>query len=58
MITTTTRKLPFVNEHIKEKHHMQISGDVETLNFLLVLQKIKRKLVRIKIIAKPFHCCQ
>lgn len=31
---------------------MQISGDVETLNFLLVLQKIKRKLVRVKIIEK------
>lgn len=31
---------------------MQISGDVETLKFLLVLQKIKRKLVRVKIIEK------
>lgn len=33
---------------------MQISGNVETLNFLLVLQKIKRKLVRVKIIEKTF----
>lgn len=31
---------------------MQISGNVETLKFLLVLQKIKRKLVRVKIIEK------